>query len=219
MNTAILLYGVGSPIVVDFEETIRRLNYRIAVAVQNVTGECFLSNEDALCHVQQLRDDQKRFPFLVPLFTPAHRQLAAREAESHGLRPATAMVDPTAVLPESIELGFGTYVNAGCTLGAASVIGDFVLVNRGASLGHHNELSEFVSIGPGAVLAGNVRLARGSVVGAGATLLPRISVGENAVVAAGAVVTKSVPERTIVAGNPAIVAKKEIAGYQNKRVA
>ena len=42
-------------------------------------------------------------------------------------------------------------------------------------------------------------------IGAGATVLPGVTVGENSIVAAGAVVTKDVPDNTIVAGVPARV--------------
>ena len=40
-------------------------------------------------------------------------------------------------------------------------------------------------------------------IGASATILPGITVGENSIVAAGSIVTKNVPDNTIVAGNPA----------------
>ena len=43
---------------------------------------------------------------------------------------------------------------------------------------------------------------RRAIVGSGATLLP-VVIGEYALIAAGAVVTKDVPDHTIVAGNPA----------------
>ncbi|KKL81583.1 hypothetical protein LCGC14_1993350, partial [marine sediment metagenome] len=42
-----------------------------------------------------------------------------------------------------------------------------------------------------------------ATIGSGATILPGVNIGENAVVGAGAVVTKSVPHRAVVAGNPA----------------
>lgn len=44
---------------------------------------------------------------------------------------------------------------------------------------------------------------RGASIGSGATILSNISIGENAIVGAGSVVTKDVPPKSIVAGNPA----------------
>lgn len=44
---------------------------------------------------------------------------------------------------------------------------------------------------------------RGASIGSGATVLCGITIGEQAVVGAGSVVTRDVPARTVVAGNPA----------------
>ena len=44
-------------------------------------------------------------------------------------------------------------------------------------------------------------------IGMNAVILKGVSIGQNSVVAAGAVVTKSVPENTVVAGNPAVAVK------------
>lgn len=44
---------------------------------------------------------------------------------------------------------------------------------------------------------------QGASVGSGATILSRVSIGEKAIVGAGSVVTKDVPPKAIVAGNPA----------------
>ena len=46
---------------------------------------------------------------------------------------------------------------------------------------------------------------RGASIGSGATILCGVEIGEDAIVGAGSVVTRSVPPRTIVAGNPARV--------------
>ena len=51
------------------------------------------------------------------------------------------------------------------------------------------------------VIGDNVRI------GSNATILP-VNVGDNCIIGAGAVVTKDVPENSIVAGNPARVLKK-----------
>ena len=44
---------------------------------------------------------------------------------------------------------------------------------------------------------------KGASIGSSATILAGVTIGEYAMVGAGAVVTKDVPDRTIVAGNPA----------------
>lgn len=46
---------------------------------------------------------------------------------------------------------------------------------------------------------------KGASIGSGVTILPGITIGENAIVGAGCVISKDVPDNTIVAGNPAIV--------------
>lgn len=49
---------------------------------------------------------------------------------------------------------------------------------------------------------------RGASIGSGATILCGVTIGENALVGAGSVVTKDVPDNTLVAGNPARILRK-----------
>ena len=53
-------------------------------------------------------------------------------------------------------------------------------------------------------------VGRNCFIGARSMLLPGVVVGDESIVAAGAVVTKDVPPRTIVAGNPAVVIRRDI---------
>ena len=53
-----------------------------------------------------------------------------------------------------------------------------------------------------------IHIKKNCWIGAGATILRGITIGENSVVGAGSVVTKDVPDNTIVAGNPARIIKK-----------
>ena len=47
------------------------------------------------------------------------------------------------------------------------------------------------------------RVRKGASIGSGATILANVTIGEGALIGAGSVVTRDVPEHTIVAGNPA----------------
>lgn len=53
-------------------------------------------------------------------------------------------------------------------------------------------------------------VGRYSQIGARSIVMPGITVGDHSVVAAGAIVTKDVPPRSIVAGNPARIIRSEI---------
>jgi acetyltransferase-like isoleucine patch superfamily enzyme len=61
-------------------------------------------------------------------------------------------------------------------------------------------------------------IRRGARIGGGAILCPAVDIGEDAFVGAGAVVTKDVPARMLVVGNPAriirAVADDELLGNQ-----
>lgn len=217
--TSIILFAVGSPIVVDVEESLYRAGISVAAGIQNRPGPNYLPAEVLLLGPEQITPDQLSLAFLVPLFTPGHRQAAAREAAQLGLDQPFRLIDPSVPAPRRLELGGGSYINAGCSLGSDSTFGPFVFVNRGASIGHHARLGAFASIGPAVAIAGHVTIGMGATVGTGATILPEVSVGENAVVGAGAVVTRNVPAGCLVLGNPARVVRRDIGGYHDLSVA
>jgi len=58
---------------------------------------------------------------------------------------------------------------------------------------------------------------KGASIGSGATILANVTIGENAIVGAGSVVTRSVPDNVIVAGNPARFLRHIGAGDFRKR--
>lgn len=56
----------------------------------------------------------------------------------------------------------------------------------------------------------HTRIGRNCFIGGRSMILPGVEIGDNCVVGAGSVVTKSVPPRCIVAGNPARILKENI---------
>jgi acetyltransferase-like isoleucine patch superfamily enzyme len=65
----------------------------------------------------------------------------------------------------------------------------------------------------GSVRAAPIIIGDNVWVGARATILKGATIGDGAIIAAGAVVTKDVPSRTIVGGNPARVIRENVS-YQ-----
>lgn len=99
------------------------------------------------------------------------------------------------------------------------IIGNNVTVKSGVFLWDGTRIEDNVFIGPNATFTNDpyprskeypekfsgITIKHNASIGANATLLPGITIGEYAMVGAGAVVTKDVPPRAVVVGNPAKV--------------
>lgn len=197
-----ILFGVRSPLIVDVEETLHRLNITVTAAV-SVNGTPRLIDRRALVDLADFTPPAHG-RFLATAFAPERRRALIAQAMALGLQPCPALIDPTAILPRTARIGDGSFINAGVVIGALAMIGDGVLVNRAASLGHHCMLGDHVSIGPGAVLAGNIHVGEGAMIGAGSVILPDVRIGAHAIISAGSVVRKHVDEHAFVVGNPAV---------------
>ena len=118
------------------------------------------------------------------------------------------------VVGDDVVIGRGSLVENDTTIGALSKI------QAEAYITAYSTLEEHVFIAPCVVttndnfmgrterrheLIKGPTIRRGARVGGGAILCPGVEVGEEAFVGAGAVVTKDVPARMIVVGNPARV--------------
>jgi len=100
-----------------------------------------------------------------------------------------------------------------------AVVGNRVTVKCGVQLWDGVTLEDDVFVGPNATFTNDpfprsgrrraeitrTLVRRGASIGANATVLPGVTVGAGAMVGAGAVVTRDVPARAIVVGNPAVV--------------
>ena len=126
---------------------------------------------------------------------------------SSGLRPAS-VIHSTASISGSAKLGHGIHVLANTVVAAEVCIGDMSIINNSASVDHECNLGSGVHIAPGATLCGCVSVGDNTLIGSGAVILPRISVGSNVIVGAGSVVTKHIPDKMVVAGNPAKIIRK-----------
>lgn len=124
-----------------------------------------------------------------------------------------AFVAPGAVIAGPVRLARGASVWFRCVLRSESepiLVGEDCNVQDGAvvhtDVGFPTTLGDGVTVGHGAIVHGAI-VEPGCLIGMGAVLLNGARVGAGSIVAAGAVVRPGaeIPERSLVAGVPAVV--------------
>lgn len=111
-----------------------------------------------------------------------------------------------------VEIQKGVVVGRNCKISSHTFICEGVTIEDDVFVGHN--VSFINDSYPRATANGRLQterdwrveptvVKRGASIGTGATILSRIVIGEDAIVGAGSVVTRAVPPRAIVAGNPA----------------
>jgi len=121
----------------------------------------------------------------------------------------------TSVISPKAAIGhFGNSIGFGCNIMTGSVITNDVkiengvLINLNCTIGHDSHIGSFVEMSPGVHISGNCVVGDYSVLGTNSTVLPKISIGKNVIVGAGSVVTKNIPDNSLVVGIPAKVIKE-----------
>lgn len=104
---------------------------------------------------------------------------------------------------KNITLGKNVFINHGCSvldLGSVQIDDDVMIGPRVNLVSENHPIS---GKNRKHLIGNKVHIKKNAWIGAGVTILPGVTVGENAVVAAGAVVSKDVPDNTVVGGVPA----------------
>jgi len=112
-----------------------------------------------------------------------------------------------------VEIQKGVAVGQSCKISSHTFICEGVTIEDEVFIGHG--VTFINDLYPRATTAGGglqteddwkvipTVVKQGASIGSGATILAGVTIGEQAIVGAGSVVTRDVPPRTVVAGNPA----------------
>ena len=127
-------------------------------------------------------------------------------------------IDDNSKVGAFVEIQKGVTIGKNCKISSHTFVCEGVHIDDNCFIGHGvmftNDLFPRATNPDGSQQIDNdwktieTFVKKGASIGSNATILCGITIGENALVGAGAVVTKDVPDNTVVAGNPARIIKK-----------
>lgn len=130
----------------------------------------------------------------------------------------STLIADFASIREHVTIGKKTIIGRGVAIENYCSIGSNCKLETNAYITAYSTIEDYVFIAPNVITSNDafagrtkerfncfkgVTVKKGARIGAGATILPNITLFEDAFVAAGSVVTRNVPKKKIIAGNPA----------------
>jgi sugar O-acyltransferase (sialic acid O-acetyltransferase NeuD family) len=137
----------------------------------------------------------------VAIGNNAIREKLKIELESKGAS-LPALIHPTAVIGEQVNIGSGTVVMAGVVVNCCTRIGKGCIINTGSTIDHDNVIGDFTHISPGVHLAGTVIIGQRTWLGIGSIVSNNVNITSGCKIGAGAVIIKDITEPGIYVGVP-----------------
>ena len=153
-------------------------------------------------------NDKAEFVITVGFIkNPATRIKLYNKVKEAGGKLAT-IVASTAHVSKYATIGEGTVVLHHALVNADAKVGCNVILNNFANIEHDAVIGDQCHISTGAMVNGECRVGERCFIGSQSVLANCITIGDDIIVGAGSVVRKSITEKGIYAGNPAILKVK-----------
>ena len=172
-------------------------------------GDKLFSKYQILTNISEVENILKNISkeFALGLGTPKYRKKLAEKFELLGGKPKTIISDLAKIGSFNNNIGLGSTIMGGTQITNNIKIGKGVLINLNCTIGHDAEIEDYVELTPSVNISGHCKIGTLTTLGTGAVVIPGVVIGRNCIIGAGSVVTKDVPDNSVVVGIPGKVIK------------
>jgi sugar O-acyltransferase (sialic acid O-acetyltransferase NeuD family) len=110
------------------------------------------------------------------------------------------IIDSSALISNSVDMGIGVFVGKNAILNADSIIGNYAIINTACIIEHECKIGDFSHIAVGATVCGGVEIDSNVFIGANSTIIQGVKIGRNSVIGAGSIILTDVPENSTIVG-------------------
>ena len=140
--------------------------------------------------------------------SPATRIKLYNKVKEVGGKLAT-IISSTAYVSKYATIGEGTVVMHKAFVNAGAKVGNNVILNTFTNIEHDAVIGDQCHISTGTMVNGDCKVGNNCFIGSQSVLANGITIGDDIIVGAGSLVRKSISEKGIYSGNPAILKLKE----------
>lgn len=115
------------------------------------------------------------------------------------------VIASTAYVSKYATIGEGTVIMHHAFVNAGAKIGNNVIVNTFSNIEHDAVIGDQCHISTGTMINGDCKVGNNVFVGSQSVLVNGITIGDDIIVGAGSLVRKSISEKGIYSGNPAVL--------------
>jgi len=135
-------------------------------------------------------------------FPRIKREIVTKLSENRSVAFPT-LIHESAWISNKVSIGRGCIIYPGTTINFGSEINDFVVLNANCTLGHHTVVGNHSSFAPGVSTGGHTVIEDAVDVGIGVSTLQYVRVGSGSTIGGQSMVINDVDPESVVAGVPA----------------
>ncbi len=205
--------GLGRSIVNLIESNSKINNWDEIIFIndfeQNVTlGYKTITFDDSLQLCKSNNSD-----YIIALGEPFLKSKLYKKCQENNLKMAIINGSQYPLF-RTTKIKDGCVIHYGSVIDVDAIIDENTFINQNVSIGHDVYIGKSCVISPNSVIGGFTEIGDQTYIGSGSTIRDRIKIGKNCIIGMGAVVTKDIPDNSVVFGNPA----KFIRSNENNRV-